>query len=256
MIRLAPMLAPVMHKINVWVHSFYVPNRLVWEDWNDHITGGEDGTANPAFPKIGINQAKADQWFRRGSLADYLGVPTYEGETMTENQFISALPFRAYASIYNNYFRDQDLQPKINFETTSGNVSDTELAEIMQIRNRAWEKDYFTSARPNAQKGATARVPLNQDFTESQVVVDSAGNPITNYVDGNGLFASQADGTLTHESTTGINQEARIDLGSNAEINITDLRASNKLQEWLELASRGGTRINEVIRNFFGVTPA
>ena len=78
MIRLAPMLAPVMHRVQVYTHYFYVPNRLVWDNWHDHITGGEDGTANPLHPYISIGQSIIDSGFiAKGSLADYLGVPTW-----------------------------------------------------------------------------------------------------------------------------------------------------------------------------------
>ena len=108
MIRLAPMLAPVMHRVHVYTHYFYVPNRLVWDEWHDHITGGEDGLANPTFPTASISES-SKQYFGKGSLADYLGLPPVDQTAGVQASKVSALPFRAYQTIYNEYYRDQDL---------------------------------------------------------------------------------------------------------------------------------------------------
>ena len=100
-LRLAPMLAPVMHPCHVKIHSWYVPHRLVWDEFEDFITGGPDGLNMSVFPTV----TAPDGGFSVGSLADYLGVPTgVPGLT------VSALPFRVYDLIYNEWYRDQDLE--------------------------------------------------------------------------------------------------------------------------------------------------
>jgi len=246
LMRLAPMLAPIMHRVNVFVHYFYVPNRLVWEDWHDHITGGEDGNANPAFPKIGINQAKGEAYFSKGSLADYYGCPVFEpGTTVAQNTFVSALPFRGNALIYNEFYRDQDLETKIDVKKSSGNLSDEEVAAICQIRQRAWQKDYFTSARPNAQKGAQVIFPEAEIVYKNSGIIQGSGGVSGNLSEGN-------NGDLQNDVAGQVNIENIESIGTTT---VEDQRRANRLQEWMELAQRGGSRINEVIKNFFGVTP-
>ena len=150
LIRMAPMLAPVMHRVNVFTHFFFVPNRLVWDEWEDFITGGEDGTKLPVLPYLSINAAL---YGKTGSLADYMGCPSIDVNPTIPAQ-VNAIPFRAYQSIYNEYYRDQDLEDEIPVNTTSGEDSSRE--NMFKLRKRAWEKDYFTSARPSAQKGYPA----------------------------------------------------------------------------------------------------
>ena len=95
LIRVSPLLAPVMHPVHVKIHHWFVPHRLVWEDWEKFITGGPDGMDASVFPTI---TTPASTGFAEGSLADYLGVPPGAGN---DNEAVSALPFRAYALIFN-----------------------------------------------------------------------------------------------------------------------------------------------------------
>lgn len=109
LVRFAPLIAPIMHRINVFVHYFFVPNRLVWDSWQPFITGGEDGTVLPAYPTIGITEGTRSRFYK-GSLADYMGVPvTKTGEVVANTVNISVLPFRMYQMIWNEYYRDQNL---------------------------------------------------------------------------------------------------------------------------------------------------
>lgn len=144
LVRAAPMLAPPMHPVDVRIHHWFVPYRLVWSSWENFITGGPDGLNASAFPTIALTTPAI------GSLADYLGVPT--GVTQT----VSALPFRAYAAIYNQWYRDQDLETALALSTADGADVTTSTA----LQNCDWEKDYFTSARPWEQKGPTVTIPL------------------------------------------------------------------------------------------------
>ena len=116
LIRLNPMYAPIMHRIDVRYHAFFVPNRLIWNEWEDFITGGEDGTSTPAMPHFRVGQLTDDYdvFAKPGSICDYMGMPTLNNVDVNgADTEICALPFRAYNLIWNEYFRDQNLQPKI-----------------------------------------------------------------------------------------------------------------------------------------------
>lgn len=203
-LRLAPMLAPIMHQVNCYVHWFFVPNRLLWKDWKKFITRGPEGKSTPVYPRVKIpvaelnkpiNQFWLNRWFGRGTLYDYLGFPTYTGfqEGKYINQFLSAtrdmevdiLPFLAYQRVWSDYYRDENLQSLRGFYYTdeefeendendmppvgSGIIVPQESSQIMPfdpvldnffaLRYRSWEKDYFTSALPWAQRGADVVIP-------------------------------------------------------------------------------------------------
>jgi len=94
MMRFAPMLAPVMHRVNVFTHYFFVPNRLIWSEWEDFITGGRLGTSEPIHPYITPENAKKSLYFK-GTLADYLGLPINNDSNFDTQINHSALPFRS-----------------------------------------------------------------------------------------------------------------------------------------------------------------
>ena len=130
MVRLAPMIAPVMHEINVYVHYFFVPSRILWTEFKNWYTGGPDGTSKPVLPTIAWG-SKSDGSCAVGSLGDYLGLPTTDDTVQTYSYNISELPFRAYTQIYNDYYRDQTLTTEVDI---------TDETEIMRLRlDRDWE---------------------------------------------------------------------------------------------------------------------
>ena len=145
LVRMSPLLAPVMHPLHVRIHHWYIPNRLIWEDWEDFITGGPDGLDASVYPTITFGSGVST-----GDLADYLGVPITGGSIE-----VSALPFRAYALVFNEWYRDQDLVTALTVSTASGADSTTNTA-LQQV---AWERDYFTTARPWEQKGPAISLP-------------------------------------------------------------------------------------------------
>lgn len=147
--RLAPMLAPVMHPVKISVHHWFVPTRLIWDDFEDFITGGPTNTDVSEMPTI---TSPSSSGWATGSLADHLGLPP--GIPDLE---VSALPFRAYNLIYNEWYRDQDLETERAFSTDSGADTTTDIS----VAKSDWERDYFTTARPWPQKGPSVSVPIN-----------------------------------------------------------------------------------------------
>ena len=112
------MVAPMMHRVNSYIHYFFVPNRLVWDNWTEFITGGRLGTDASVMPKIPLGPAAAiDGSIAVGTLWDYMGLPTFPaGTPVAEATHVSALPFRAYQLIYNEFYRDQNLLAPIDIK--------------------------------------------------------------------------------------------------------------------------------------------
>lgn len=252
LIRAAPLLAPVMHPVHVRVHCFFVPHRLIWEDWEDFITGGPDGMDASVFPTINMNGALA-----AGTLPDYLGVPvgTYS------NLPVSALPFRAYAMIWNEYYRDQDLQTEVGLSVASGVDATTNTA----LQNCAWEKDYFTAARPWEQKGPAITIPLGTTApvvsTDASFQVYSGSNPTPVNVQtlggGSNAMGYRAAGsgnwTVGGENVRwGPNTGLETDLTGASAVTVNLLREALALQRFEEARARYGSRYVEYLR-YYGV---
>lgn len=256
MLRFAPMVAPVMHKINIFTHFFFVPNRLVWSNWEDFITGGEDGTAEPVFPYI-VTDAKTDLI---GSLADYLGLPSNTGVNARQ---VSAIPFAAYQLIYNEYYRDQNLIDKMQYKLVDGDNFDI-FEDITVLQKRAWQHDYFTSALPWTQKGPEATIPLGQTadikLSEnnadwiSQRMKKQGGIPVVDLDLAVGNPAAFGDTGNNEQWFLDLQQSHYVDLSTATAASINDLRRAVKLQEWFEKSARGGSRYIEQIKSHFGVT--
>lgn len=178
LMRLAPTLAPLMQQVDVYMHYFFVPNRLIWDGWEDFIsnnTNGGDGSL-PLMPKIVIDVSSSTSsgssdttvdLLKSGSLADYFNFPSIEEFDYSNvgKVEVNALPFRAYTLIYNEYYRDQNLIDEVPISKASGVLSDADnlmQQKLMLIRRRAWLHDYFTSALPWPQYGANpVRIPFS-----------------------------------------------------------------------------------------------
>lgn len=259
--RMMPLLAPVMHRVDVFTHFFFVPNRIIWDDWEDFITGGEDGLQEPTLPTFAISEANK-AYFQKGDLADYLGVPVlHPTDTVLQSYDINALPFRVYHQIYNDYYRDQNLIDEVDIEDT--------IDELYQLKIRAWEKDYFTSCLPEAQKGAEVELPLG-DTAALELISPTNNNPTyLRRLNGTDLPASTDSGELysdhydvedssVHDNdgsqiVVDVTDNTQVDLSTATSATINDLRRATKLQMWLERNMRGGSRYIEQIFAHFGV---
>lgn len=260
LIRFQPLLAPIMHRVNVYTHFFFVPNRLVWSGWESFITGGSDGEQSPLFPRISLDAGTTESiknLFRKGSLADYLGFPS--SNVSTNGNFIvdiSALPFRAYQLIYNEYYRDQNLTDPVPFTSNSGSVSGSEFNAITALRKRAWEKDYFTSALPWAQRGDQLTIPLSgeapvtADGSQTTFKIKSTGLPPTDDALSTNMskLSNMTDGDLMFNNTG-----LETDLSNVSSSTINELRQAFSIQKWLEKNARGGSRYVEQLLTHFGV---
>lgn len=257
LLRASPLLAPVMHPVDVRIHHWFVPHRLVWEDWENFITGGPDGLDASVFPTITIGGGTGAAI---GSLADYLGVPTG-----VNNIEVSALPFRGYAMIWNEWYRDQDLQTKLTIDKTSG--ADTTTNTTLQ--NICWEKDYFTSARPWEQKGSGITIPLGDDapvlgigklndvYSTASTTVFATDGTTPTYAPAASIDSSTAGTTFYVErsaTTSGGSYypNIRADLSEASSITVTALREAMALQRYEEARARFGSRYVEYLR-YLGV---
>ena len=256
LIRFQPLLAPIMHRVNVYIHFFFVPNRLVWNDWEKFITGGSDGEQSPVFPRFKIVTPTLIDNIKRGSLADYLGIPVDNFSRIEGDKGIdfSALPFRAYQLIYNEYYRDQNLTPPIDFSKSSGlitNINDANL--ILTLRKRAWEKDYFTSALPWAQRGEQLNIPI----AGSAPVIGTGADYISLEHVASGNLSAQ-NGYMIDSQGYNVEfktkpQGLEADLNNVSASSINELRQAFSIQKWLEKNARGGSRYVEQLLSHFGV---
>ena len=155
-IRFAPMIAPVMHRFDASIHYFFVPNRILWPNWEKFITGEKLATTGVEYapPTVLISQLNMEIVER---LAHLLGMPKIAG-TYSTDVIVNALPFAAYQRIYHEYYRDQNLIVQDPLVLTDGQQVNS--PDYTTMRRRAWEHDYFTSALPWAQKGDSVDLPL------------------------------------------------------------------------------------------------
>lgn len=241
LLRWSPLAAPIMHPVKVRIHHWYVRNELLWKDFPSFITGGEDGYDTTEHPYFSLPSVP------EGSLYDYLGIPP---GSYSPNITFNALPLRAYALIYNLFYRDQDLISEIGF--SDGNGADGTTNGDLQ--NIAWEKDYFTTCRPTTQKGPGVTIPLGINAT-ADVVPPAGGDYPTFFGSLSGTNqAMQGDGTGGSAWTGLLNGTAYwedpaliADLSTSSGIDIADLRLALAVQRYQERMARYGSRYSEYL---------
>lgn len=285
-VRMQTLLTPMMDNVYLDTYYFFVPNRLVWDHWKQFCGENTESAWIPeteyTMPQI---TAPSDTGWSVGTLADYFGIPTG-----VPGLSVSSLPFRAYALIMNEWFRDQNLQDPLVVPTDDSTVAGvntgtfvTDVAKGGKPFIAAKYHDYFTSCLPSPQKGPDVLIPSATAgeypvVPRSNVVPDSlldgtrysakiydADDDASKTRAGIGFYVS-ADG-LTGTQTTGILNTPSGRTGSVPVINnlwavasggigatINQLRLAFQIQKFYEQQARGGSRYTEVVRSFFGVT--
>ena len=256
--RLATPIKPVMDNLFLETFFFFVPNRLVWDDWQK-FNGEQENPGDSTDYTIPIrNTTNA---LEIGTIYDYMGLPV-QADSCQHN----ALPFRCYNLIWNEWFRDQNLQDSVEVNKASGSDNGVNY----ELLRRGKRHDYFTSCLPWPQKGEQVIVPLGDEADVLTDAVDrltgsaaplrigsaASGVPSVGGVlgigpdDGDVQTGDEGQQTLA-DKIYPLNLYA--DLSSATGVSINDLRQSFQIQKLLERDARGGTRYTEIVRSHFGV---
>lgn len=287
-VRMQTLLTPMMDNVYLDTYYFFVPNRLVWDHWKEFCGENTESAWIPqteyTMPQI---TSPAGQGWSVGTLADYFGIPTG-----VAGLSVSALPFRAYALIMNEWFRDQNLQDPLVVPTDDSTVAGvntgtlvTDVAKGGKPFIAAKYHDYFTSALPSPQKGPDVLIPSStsgeypvvtrpQDIEFSKFTSPLRVNRLTR-ISSSGTFQREispvnigydsdvsmrcywtnldsSDTVLLKDAGVPSNLYALASGGIGASIN--QLRLAFQIQKFYEQQARGGSRYTEVVRSFFGIT--
>lgn len=236
--RLATPLHPIMDNMFLDIHYFYVPYRLVWDNWQRFMGERESPDDDPnafSIPQVPLYIPSDPQQVEPFDLAAYFGLPMLRRED-TNAPTVSALPFRAYRLIWNEWYRDENLQQPASFFTSDG-PDDPLMSSMLLPRGK--RKDYFTGALPWPQKGDPVHIPIENEITWSgDDTPDLPGAVMWDQVNQRIL-----------DSVTETPIEGLVGVGT-----INDLRTAFQVQKLLERDARGGTRYTELIQSHFGVT--
>lgn len=279
--RFQPMVAPILDSVDMYVHYFFVPTRLLMDnekDWETFLTGGKDGTdVSVKLPRFQFDYAFGGTEdpnfpfsngvrFGKYSLWDYFGLPVYDytqSALIRDSNHVVAFPQRAYNLVWNEYYRDENLCDEVSPNNGT-------------LLYRAWKKDYFTSALPWQQRGTSPALPISGtlpvNFGDSTTFVlnnpkvrmmseelshDIIGYTVPISSDGSvspGFLKSQNGINGTVGSLSG-DANATVNLSNATTFDVAVLREAFQIQRWLELNARAGVRYTEFLKAHFGLAP-
>jgi len=248
-LRFQPLVAPILHEINMYVHYFFVPYRLLWDgagtdNWETFISGGITGDETPIIPIWDPTDSTPNV----GSLWDYLGFPTgIEPAGALPLDF----PRRAYNFIYNEYYRDETLITEVALTNEN-------------ILYRCWEKDYFTSSLPWQQRGTAPALPISGATSAEWATAPGLVWPAATASSGSAVLGSP-NTTPGNAATKSLLESGKtvladmnantVDLSSATTFDIADLRLAFQIQKWMERNARSGARYTEFLKAHFGIAP-
>lgn len=283
-VRMQTLLTPVMDDIFLDTYYFFVPNRLTWSHWKQFMGENTESAWIPSVEYEVPQLTAPEGGWNIGTIADYLGIPTG-----VSGLSVNALPFRAYALIMNEWFRDENLSDPLNIPVTDATVQGvntgtfvTDVAKGGLPYTAAKYHDYFTSALPAPQKGPDVTIPvaeaatayvypaatLNPNLQERFNTLrwsDSQGNPVTGAAQYDSYIGISSGGytfdrNLSSSLGTGsVKQMMPANLvadfsGTSQVATIRQLRLAFQIQKLYERDARGGTRYIEILKSHFGVT--
>lgn len=244
-VRMMPLVAPVLHEIDMFTYTFHVPYRILDEDFAESMTGGVDGASPSTFPRWEPTDTAI------GSLWDYMGFPT---GVDPDGAYPLDYPKRAYNLIYNEFFMDETLNTPVDITTSE------------DVLYATWKKDYFTSALLTQQRGTGPALPITGTSTavfRNDLVKYSGDWPLgpspgTCYIPFNANYAklgggaSGADDAQSGANLKSVLDQNTVDLSSASPLDVADLRLVMQLQRFMERNNRCGVRYTEFINAHFG----
>lgn len=266
--RLATPIKPIMDNIYLDWFFFFVPNRLVWEHWQNFCFEQEDPGDNTDYVIPTVTASNNSDNAYIGSLWDYFGLPVNTSGNLSG---ISALPFRGVYLIWNEWFRDENLQKSVKIQKGDANevldsvraseqpswvfTSGTSIVPGLACPPRGKRHDYFTSALPWTQKGPGVNISLTGN---APIIATTDTQPAPHvpgiYVARDGASSTQF-AAVTWDTAPSNVQSGSIyaDLSDISSVTINGLRTAFQMQKFYERLARGGSRYTEVLRSFFGV---
>lgn len=234
-VRFQPLVAPILHRIDASIHLFFVPNRLLFDDWEKFITGDVDGDDTTTLPTWQPTD------YAVNSLWDYMEFPIGVDPV---GAYPVDFPKRAYNLIYNEYYRDETL------------ITELDITAAEDVQLRAWEKDYFTSCLTTQQRGTAPALPLSgttfADFTNAVSGTSATADVIIN--DSSDTLQGETNGAYNTDLLNALNKN-EVDFASATTFDVSDLRLAFQIQKWQERNNRAGVRYKEFLLAHFGIAP-